>query len=68
MWIIYSERFEDHTPVRWYYGTYENRDHANEVAIALNKVFEDHADASFCVCRDDNSIVETIKNMPVRKA
>ena len=65
MYIIYTEIFpEDYTkPVeRWYYGTYSDRDQANEIAIALNegagpRIYR-------CVCDASEARKLGIRNLP----
>ena len=48
MWMIYSERFVDNKAVRWFYGTYADRDRANELALQLKDQYRD-PNLWFCV-------------------
>ena len=61
MWIVYSESFKNGQPDRWYYGRYEDRDHANRVAIDLNEMSSDSS-TFFCVCNEDDPIMNTVNN------
>ena len=59
--IVYTEiRNGTPKPERWYYGCYEDRDYANEVAQDLGSDYsESH---SVCILEDAKNL--NIKNLP----
>ena len=61
MWIVYTEVITDGGYERWFYGKYESRRKANEVASHQNDLFR-NSDAFFCVANEDDRIIDTINN------
>lgn len=39
MWVVYTEIHTEKGVERWYYGKYNNRDRANEVALELKSSY-----------------------------
>lgn len=60
MYIVYSEIHKDGKVERWYYGTWADRDRANEVAIDL----DGHWPIYYGVCREDEAEELGVQNLP----
>ena len=62
MYIIYTEIRHDGSVQRWYYGTYADRDRANEIALEMNE----HSESNIrrCVCEESKAESFGIMNMP----
>lgn len=60
MWVVYTEIHENENIDRWYYGTYKDRDRANEVALELGNEYPIY----HCVVSLEDSIKFNIKNLP----
>lgn len=60
MFTVFTEIHENGTVERWYYGTYNDRDFANEVAIDLGNEWPVY----HCVCRAEEAEDWGILNLP----
>lgn len=60
MFTVYTEIHENGTVERWYYGTYADRDRANEVALELGGEWP----VFHCVCPRDEAEAWGILNLP----
>ena len=60
MYIVYTEIIDDDEIERWYYGMYDDKNWANEVALELGGKFPVY----HCVCREDEVKGLGIKNLP----
>ena len=60
MYTIYTEIHENGTTERWYYGTYADRDMANEIAIDLWGEWPVY----HCVCRAEEAEALGVLNLP----
>lgn len=61
-YVVFTEVFSNHHIDRWYYGTYDSRECANDVAYELNKFCKD--DCSYhCICPLDEAEDWEIKNL-----
>ena len=60
MYIVYSEIHKDGKVERWYYGTWADRDRANEVAMDL----DGHWPIYYDVCREDEAEELGVQNLP----
>ena len=60
MYIVFTQIHENHTSSRWYYGTYETADRANEVALALGGEYP----TFHCVCEASEAEAYGIQNLP----
>ena len=58
-YIVYTELLNDDGFEAWYYGTYDNRDIANDVACLLN---EDRSEGFHGVCPENERKEWEIKN------
>jgi hypothetical protein len=59
-YVVYTEIIGDEEVERWYYGLYNSKNWANEVALELG-----HNDNVYhCVCREDEAKDLGIKNLP----
>ncbi len=61
MWVVYTEIITDGGYERWFYGKYESKRKANEVAIDRNEMFS-NSSTFFCVCNEDDPIMNTVNN------
>jgi len=59
MYIVYTQIHNDGVQ-RWYYGTYADRDRANEVALELGGSYPVY----HCVCSIEEAETLGIQNMP----
>lgn len=59
-YIVYTEHHFDEKVERWYYGTYENRDRANEVALELGYAYPWY----HCVCGLEEAFELGVQNLP----
>lgn len=60
MFTVFTEIHENGRVERWYYGTYNDRDFANEVAIDLGNEWPVY----HCVCRAEEAEDWGILNLP----
>ena len=60
MYIVYTQIHENHTIERWYYGTYETAERADEVALALGNEYP----TFHCVCKAEEANDYGIQNLP----
>lgn len=62
MYIVYAEIHKDGKVERWYYGTWADRNRANEVALDL----DGHWPIYYCVCKEEEAEELGIQNLPRR--
>lgn len=62
MYIVYTEIHKDGKVERWYYGTWADRDRANEVAMDLDGEWPIY----YSVCREDEAEELGVQNLPRR--
>ena len=60
MYIVYTEIHENGQVERWFYGLYESREEANEVAIALGGKWPIY----YCVCPYPEAKTLEVQNIP----
>lgn len=62
MWDVYTEIHKDGKCERWFYGRYESRERANEVALDLGVSYVERT--WHCVCKSEDSASMGVKNLP----
>ena len=60
MYVVYTEIHENGQVERWYYGTYDTSNRANEVALMLGGEWPIY----HCVCDADKAKDFGIQNLP----
>ena len=63
MYIVFSEIHKDGKVERWYYGTWPDRNSANEVALELGNNWPVY----HCVCPEEEAEEFGIQNMPKKR-
>ena len=64
MYIIYSETFDGNTPMRYFYGKFDDRNKANSIADRLNDISIDGQGTYYCVCTYDGACALGVNNIP----
>jgi len=63
-YVVYTEIRKGSYSERWYYGTYDDLNKANDVAYELGHGYEDEFDIYHCVCDASQAVKFGIRNLP----
>ena len=67
MWIVYSEIFDDCLPERYFYGSFDDRNKANEIAEKLNQQNDTRTNIDrvfYGVCDYKDAVAIEVQELP----